>query len=109
MLDEQEFRKHADEALEILSRALIKAGDDYDFETDFNAGALTIDFEEPKGRFVVSPNSPVRQLWLSARSKSYKLDWDQSRQSFVLLETGETLLQLIENRLSEQLGEKVIL
>ena len=52
MIDEQEFRKRADEALDSLNHALIVAGDGHDFETDFNAGALTVEFEmicgEPK-------------------------------------------------------------
>jgi CyaY protein len=109
MMDEQEFRKRADAALENLSQALIQAGDDYGFEADFNSGALTIELEDPPGRFVVSPNTPVRQIWVSALSKSYKLDWDPAQATFVLPETGESLNHLVEGKLSEHLGEEVSL
>jgi iron donor protein CyaY len=109
MIDEQEFRKHADEALEDLSQALIDAGDAYGFETDFNSGALTVDFENPAGRFVVSPNAPVRQIWLSALSKSFKLDWDPHRHAFVLPESGESLKDVIAARIGEQIGEDIAL
>ncbi len=109
MIDEQEFRNHADGALDQLNRALIQAGDEHGFETDFNAGALTVEFESQATRFVVSPNTPVRQIWVSALSKSFKLDWIAERSSFVLPETGQTLLQLIANRISDLLGETVSL
>ncbi|MBK9170168.1 MAG: iron donor protein CyaY [Bryobacterales bacterium] len=107
MLDEQEFRKRADDALAALNRALISAADDYGFEVDFNAGALTIEFEEPPGKFVVSPNAPPRQIWVSAQSKSYKLDWDHVAASFVHTDSGQTLLHLIEEAIGRQIGEDV--
>lgn len=107
MIDEQEFRRYSDEALDNLNQALIDAGDQYGFENDFNAGALTVEFENSPGRFVVSPNAPVRQIWVSALSKSFKLDWDGARRSFVLPETGETLLELLSSKISDQLGAEI--
>jgi CyaY protein len=106
-MDEQEFKNKSDNALEDLYRKLSAASDRYDFEPDFNAGALSIEFEEPKGRFVVSPNTPVRQVWVSAHSRSFKLDWDDKSKAFVLPETGETLEQLIRNAIKQQLSEEV--
>jgi CyaY protein len=109
MIDEQEFRNHADRALDQLNRALNDASEEHGFESDFNAGALTIEFDDPPARFVVSPNTPVRQVWLSALSKSYKLDWDAARNAFVLADTGQSLLDLVADRISEQLGTDVTL
>ena len=108
-MDEQEFRSRSDLALEALYRKLSAASDRYGFEPDFNSGALSIEFEEPKGRFVVSPNTPVRQVWVSAHSKSFKLDWNAGKGAFVLPETGESLDHLIEGAISRQLGEEVSL
>jgi iron donor protein CyaY len=109
MMDEQEFRKRSDQALESLNKVLADAGEDYGFEADFNSGALTVEFEDPPARFVVSPNAPVRQIWVSAISRSYKLDWDKERGAFVLPDTGESLQDLVAARLTEQLGEEVSL
>ncbi|MBS1875411.1 MAG: iron donor protein CyaY [Acidobacteria bacterium] len=106
-MDEQEFRRQADQALDQLFRKLTSAGDQYGFEADFNAGALTIEFDEPPGKFVVSPNTPVRQIWVSAHSRSFKLDWDAVRAAFVYPETGDTLLDMIASAISKQLGEEV--
>lgn len=108
-MDDQEFKMRADGALEALYRRLSRATDKYDFEPDFNAGALAIEFEEPKAKFVVSPNAPVRQIWVSAHSKSFKLDWDDAQQAFVLRETGQTLDQMIAGAIGKHLGEEVAL
>jgi len=107
MLDEQEFKKKADDTLTILSRELIAASDDYGFEVDFNSGALGVEFEDPPAKFVISPNTPVRQIWVSANSKSYKLDWDVVENSFVHVDSGDSLKTLLEKAIGKQLGEEI--
>jgi iron donor protein CyaY len=109
MMDEQQFRRKADDTLARLYRTLADAADDYGFEPDFNAGALTIEFDDPPAKFVLSPNTPVRQIWLSARSKSFKLDWDEVASAFVLTDTGQTLHQLMEEAIGKHLGQEVTL
>ena len=109
MMDEQDFKKRADEALTVLHRSLIAAADDYGFDVDFNAGALGIEFEDPPAKFIVSPNTPVRQIWISAHAKSYKLDWDIVENSFVHTESGATLKDIVEKAISKQLNEEVSL
>lgn len=108
-MDEQEFKNQAERALQALYRKLATASDSHDFEADFNSGALAIEFEEPPAKFVISPNTPVRQIWVSAHSKSYKLGWDAARSEFVLPETGENLNQMIAGAISKQIGEPVAL
>jgi len=107
MLDEQQFRNASDEALANLQRVLERASEQYEFDVDRNQGALTIEFEDPPAKFVVSPNSPVRQIWISARVKSFKLDWDPAQSTFVLSADGRTLRQVIGDVIGEQLGETV--
>jgi iron donor protein CyaY len=108
-MDDQEFKNRADQSLEALYRRLTAASDGADFEADFNSGALAIEFEEPPGKFVISPNAPVHQIWVSAHSKSYKLDWDSVANDFVLQPSGQTLTELIQDAICKQLGEEVSL
>jgi iron donor protein CyaY len=108
-MDDQEFKKRADQALQSLYKRLTAAGEGADFEADFNAGALTVEFESAPAKFVVSPNAPVCQIWVSAHSKSYKLDWDEVKNSFVFPNTGQTLTELIQEAIAQQLGEEVTL
>jgi iron donor protein CyaY len=104
-MDEQEFRTHADEALNDLQKKLTAASEKFGFDADFNAGALTIEFEDPAGKFVVSPNAPVKQIWVSAHMKSHKLDWDPARSAFAA--GGQTLAELIGEAIGKQLDEDV--
>src|ERR1700685_3104957 len=108
-MDEQEFKTRADSSLQSLYKKLSAASDRYGFEPDFNAGALAIEFEEPRGKFVISPNTPVRQICVSAHSKSFKRDWDPAKQAFVLPDTHQTLQDLIASAIAQQLGEQVSL
>ena len=87
MLDAQQFQLKSDEALGNLYRSLAKASDAHGFDTDFG-GALTVEFDDPPAKFVVSPNAPVKQVWVSAHMKSFKLDWDAARGEFVLPEAA---------------------
>src|SRR5580658_5335737 len=109
VMDAQLFRDRADEALGELFRRLSAASDRYPFEADFNSGALAIEFEDPPAKFVVSPNSPVRQIWVSAHSRSFKLEWDEARGAFVLPGSNQTLVEMIGDAIGKQLGETVSL
>jgi iron donor protein CyaY len=108
-MDDQEFKKRADQSLQALYRRLAAASDDAAFEADFNAGALTIEFDDAPAKFVISPNAPVHQIWVSAHSKSYKLDWDSVENDFVLPSSGQNLTELIQDAITRQLGEEVSL
>ena len=73
-LSEQEFRVKCDDALTSARRALLPLADSEDFEIELQNGVLNLVFEEPSdAKFVVSPNAPVRQVWVSAMARSYKL------------------------------------
>jgi CyaY protein len=101
-LSEADFRTHSDAALEHLNRALDVVAENYAAEVLFQNGVLTIDIEDPNpGKIVISPNSPARQIWISAQSRSFKLDWTGS--AFTLGATGESLRPLVARLIGEQL------
>jgi iron donor protein CyaY len=99
-LTDQDFRLEADRALERLQHALMPMADEHGFEVELQNGVLQIVFEDPSpAKFVVSPNAPVRQIWVSAMSRSYKLAWQPEASTFAL--AGESLETLI-TRLAQQ-------
>jgi CyaY protein len=109
MLDEITFRSESDRALERLKQALIAAEDaSGSFEFDDNNGAMNVLFEDGSSKFVVTPNAPVRQIWISAQTTSFKLDWDEAAEVFVLPKTGEALMQLVQRLLREHLDDPSI-
>jgi CyaY protein len=107
-MDEQDFRKKCDAALQSLRQRLLQLGDEQGFEVEGQGEKLEVLFEEPEEvRFVISPNTPVRQIWISALSTSFKLGWSEQASAFVLEKTGETLPQLMGRILTQQLGTAV--
>jgi frataxin len=104
MLDELTFRRYADAALESLKKSLITAEEGGEFEVEENSGALNVLFEEPPGKFVITPNTPVRQIWISALSTSYKLDWSDELSDFVLQKDNITFRPLIARLINQHLG-----
>ncbi len=106
-MDDKEFQTQADEAIDDLYQRLVRAVEVHDFEVDFNSGALAVEFEDPPAKFIVSPNSPVKQIWVSAHSRSFKFDWDPARAAFVL--GGQTLAEMMSDAVTKQLGTSVTL
>ena len=103
MLDETTFRRHCDAAIEALKKSLIEQEEEGGFEVEEQNGVLNILFEEPPGKFVITPNTPPRQVWISALSTSFKLDWSETAKNFVLPKTGETLPQVVARVIQEHL------
>ncbi len=108
MQDELEFRRAAEKALEQLKKHLIarEEEDEAGFEVEEQNGVLNVVFEEPPGKFVITPNTPVRQIWISALSTSFKLDWDDKTGTFVLPRTSESLEPLIDRQIQQNGQEK---
>lgn len=108
MLSEHDFQKQADLAFEGLKKRLLKLGDEFGFDVEGESGKLEVIFEEPEAaKFVISPNTPIREIWISALSTSFKLGWSEARNAFVLDKTGEDLYAVMSRVVSQQLGEQV--
>jgi iron donor protein CyaY len=103
MQDEIEFRRAAESALDALKKHLIAREEEEEagFEVEEQGGVLNVVFEEPAVKFVITPNTPVRQIWISALSTSFKLDWDATAGTFVLPRTGEKLIPLVDRLIHE--------
>ena len=110
MIDEATFRRESDRALESLKQSLIAAEDDSgSFEFEDNNGVMNILFENGSSKFVITPNTPIRQVWISAQATSYKLDWAQAAGAFTLTKTGEDLKTLTQRLLREHLKDPSII
>ena len=108
MMDEATFRRESDSALEALKQSLIRAEEEGGFEAEVKNGVLNVDFEDGAAKFVFTPNTPVRQVWISALSTSFKLEWDEAAHAFTLPKTGEDLRTLTERLLREQLDDTTL-
>ncbi len=108
MLSEHDFQKKSDALFEDLKKRLLLQGDIHEFDVEGESGKLEIIFEEPEpARFVVSPNTPIREIWVSALSTSFKLSWSDERNAFVSSKTGEDLFAVMSRVISQQLNTAV--
>jgi iron donor protein CyaY len=109
MIDEATFRNESDRALEALKQSLISAEDDNGtFEFEDNNGVMNIIFGDGSSKFVITPNTPIRQVWISAQATSFKLDWSEAAKAFTLAKTGEDLKTLTQRLLREHLNDPTI-
>jgi iron donor protein CyaY len=108
MLAERDFQNKAEVAFEELKRRLLRLGDEHGFDVEGESGKLEVIFEEPEeAKFVVSPNAPVREIWISALSTSFKLGWSEAKNAFVHEKTGDDLFAVMSRVVSQQLGTQV--
>jgi iron donor protein CyaY len=108
MLEEKDFQRKADAAFDDLKKRLLVLGDQHGFDVEGESGKLEVIFEEPEeAKFVISPNTPVREIWISALSTSFKLGWNDSRNVFVHEKSGEDLHAVMSRVVSQQLGTPV--
>jgi CyaY protein len=102
-MDDHDFQDKAAQAIADLEAALDPVSEQYGFETEESGGMLILIFEEPgPAKFIISPNGPAKQIWVSALSTSFKFDWDDAS-GFVLDKSREPFRTVIANLLSRQL------
>lgn len=102
-MNESDFDRLADAALERIERALEESGADCDWE--LKAGGV-LEIEVPDGsRIVVNRHTAARQIWVAARSGGYHFRHDGSR--WVDTRDGSELFASLSRRVSEQSGTTV--
>lgn len=103
-MDDHDFQDKASAAIEDLEAALDPVAEAHEFETESAGGMLTVIFEAPApARFIISPNGAAKQIWVSALSTSFKFDWDEATNQFVLDKSREPFRAVVANLLSRQL------
>lgn len=106
---EAEFERSVEKAISDLEQAFADLADDREIDVEVEGGVLTVTFEEGEpGKFIVSPNSSVRQIWVSARVSSFKFNWSEESGQFVLAGTGEPLKDVMTRLTREQLGDSTV-
>lgn len=87
-MDENTYRKLVDDTLHHIDAAFEEVDPDL-AESTISQGALTILFPGNL-RAIVSPQPPVRQMWLAFRDRGYHFNWDPGRRRW-LDDRGEGL------------------
>jgi CyaY protein len=77
MIEEKLYRKLVDETYARIDKAFENVDPDL-AEVTISQGALTIVFGE-RLKLMLTPQPPVRQLWVAFRDRAWHFDWDSGR------------------------------
>lgn len=105
-MSESDFNRRIDDTLRAIEAALDEAGSDLDYEN--SGGILTLRCDNGS-QLILNRQTPVRQLWLAARSGGFHFNWDAATEAWVRDSDGAGLLPLLEELLAAQCGERVSL
>lgn len=89
--------------LEQKFASMIDAGSEFDFTR--SGDVLTVEFEGSE-KIVITPQSPMEQLWISANYAGYRFNWSDEKKDWVDEKSGEALDRFLSKALSQKLGEE---
>lgn len=88
--------------LEAKLSELIDNGAALDFTR--SGDVLTIEFEDGE-KIVITPQSPMQQLWISANYAGYRFNWSEEKNEWVDEKGGEELNRFLASALRNKLGD----
>lgn len=102
-MTESEFLQQAEETMLSIEDALDECETDIDF--DSVGDVLTLIFESGS-QIIINKQTPLKQLWVAAKSGGYHFDWVESQ--WVLdSDHSQTLSHCLNQYCSEHAGETV--
>jgi CyaY protein len=101
MMNESEYRQRVDEAMRHIDIAFEDIDPDL-AESDYTQGSLVVTLRQAL-KLIVSPQTPLRQIWVAFRDRAWHLDLTAGRW---LDDRGEgvELFALVASIVSEQAG-----
>ena len=111
-MNESDFTQQLDTLMLAIEDAIEEAELDIDYETA--AGILTLTCENDS-KVILSRQTPLRQLWLAARSGGFHFDYQPNDNEWTLdsdtqpFTKGKPFLSVLNHCLSEQVRQKISL
>ncbi|PJE80126.1 Protein CyaY [invertebrate metagenome] len=105
-MNESDYHQKIDELMLAIENSVDDSGLDIDYETSSGVQTLTLD---NGSKVILSRQTPLRQLWVAAKSGGFHFDFNSEQQQWLCNPTGEPLKSLIERCLTEQGGESLAL
>ncbi|MDF2182405.1 iron donor protein CyaY [Neptuniibacter sp. CAU 1671] len=101
-MTESEFYDQVDETLQHIEEILDEAETDLDYR---NAGGILTVICENGSQVIFTRQTPVKQLWVAARSGGFHFDFDSETKRWVRDTDQQPLADLLQAVFSEQAGE----
>ncbi len=101
-MTESEFYDQVDETLQHIEEILDEAETDLDYR---NAGGILTVICENGSQVIFTRQTPVKQLWVAARSGGFHFDFDSETKRWVRDTDQQPLAELLDSVFTEQAGE----
>ena len=105
-MSESQFNQMIDDLLVDMEEQLDELDTDSDIDYETSSGVLSIIFEN-KTQVIINRQTPVRQLWLAARSGGFHFDLDASSGRWLRDSDGAEFFAVLNQCCSEQAGEPI--
>jgi CyaY protein len=106
-MDESLYRRLIDDTFTVIDAAFEDVDPDL-AESVLSQGTLTISFPDGK-RCILSPQTPVRQLWVAFRDRAWHLDWHADKRQW-LDDRGQGLeLRALVEQITREQGVTVVI
>ena len=105
MIEEKIYRQLVDEAFHRIDAAFEEVDPDL-AESTSSQGTLTILYQG-KLRFILSPQAPVRQIWVAFKDRAWHFDRDAAGNWIDDRGRGIELYSLVEDTTREVVGQTV--
>ncbi|HEY0720548.1 MAG TPA: iron donor protein CyaY [Gammaproteobacteria bacterium] len=105
-MTESEFNRQIDATLLAIEEAADASDADIDYEN--SGGVLTLALGNGS-QVIINRQTPVRQLWVAARSGGFHFDFDAASGAWRRDSDGAELFAVLSSVLTEQGGEAVTL
>ena len=104
-MNESQFSQLAEETMIAIEEAIDASGADIDYD---NAGdILTLEFVNGS-QIIINKQTPLRQIWVAAKSGGYHFDYDEDDQVWCLNgDRNRDLFSQLTLYCSEQSGEAI--
>jgi len=100
-MTESEFHRRVDAVLLQIEETVDASGADVDYENA--GGVLTLRFDNGS-QIIVNRQTPVRQIWVAARSGGHHFDYDPARDGWFHSGVGRELFDALAELASAQAG-----
>jgi CyaY protein len=105
MIEEKVYRQLVDDVFHRIDAAFEEVDPDL-AESTSSQGTLTILYQQ-KLRFILSPQAPVRQIWVAFKDRAWHFDRDANGNWMDDRGRGIELYRLVEDTTRETVGQTV--
>lgn len=106
-MSESQFNQLIDDFLIHLEEQIDDLDTEGDIDYETSGGVLTIIFEVNNSQVIMNRQTPVRQLWLAARSGGFHFDLDQASGKWLRDTDGAEFFSVLNQCCTEQAGEPI--